>query len=379
MTPPATTPGVTTPAAITTPIVSQEPVRIGVLTSWSGGAARAGNLVDEVLKIINTQLKEAGGINVGGVMRPVNWIKQDDATKVSDTVTGYKKLALDNVAVVAVGGATAASLTAASDAAEDNKVPLVSVGSTPENLSDLPFTVRGIYPNASDVSTLVSEFVLNNFKPKKVGFLSVEMQDIHHRVELMKGLLEAAGVTIGSEQYYDVGTVDFSALLTRIKHDNPDVLITNTSGMDTTYQAIFKQIPSLGGWGDIKVVAGDNAATGPASKEVGADGTYSWTLWTPGLPDSGSKAFERVWVKTYPGSTPSGGHVAMYQTLWVALKGVELAGSDNPAKIAQALRSGNFQWDNAPGGSFKINRDGTHNFKGVIVLLKDGKANVITD
>ncbi|MFA4836785.1 MAG: ABC transporter substrate-binding protein [Dehalococcoidia bacterium] len=354
-----------------TPTVSKEPIDIGLLTSWSGQAAKAGILVDQILKIINKQLDAKGGINVGGEIRPINWIKHDDKTQVADAVAGYKKLAMEGVSAVLIGGATAAALTATSDAAEETKVPLFSVGSTPVDLSGRPYTIRAAYPNATDIAPKVSDFVLKELKPKTVGLLFANLQDIRDRASMFKKTLEAAGVKIVYEQYSDLTTTDFSPYLTKIKYENPDVLIADSGGTDAFYVSIFKQISGLGGWGNIKFVSSGVSSSGPALKESGAEGTYHWLLWMSGMPSPGSKEFETAWAKEYS-ERPTSGHAVMYQTITVALKAIEMAGSDKPGDIQKAARSGNFVWANAPGGTFKINADGTHNNVGQIVQYKNG-------
>ncbi len=47
-----------------------------------------------------------------------------------------------------------------------------------------------------------------------------------------------------------------------------------------------------------------------------------------------------------------------YNCFWTALKAIELAGTDDADKVAQALRSGNLEWDSA-WGHLRIPPDGT--------------------
>jgi len=371
--PVATTPAATTPKATPTLTVSNEPVKIGILISWSGPAAKAGILVDQLLKIVDKQLEERGGINVGGVMRPVKWVKYDDQTQVANAVAGYKKLVTqDKVSAVLFGGAVAASLTATSDTAEETHVPVFSVGSTPVDLSNRPYTIRCVYPNATDIAPVVTDFALKQFKPKTAGILMAEMKDVRDRASVIKKIMEAAGVKIVYEQYAEITTSDFSPLLTRIKYENPDVLFVDSGGGDAFFVAIQKQISALGGWGNIKFLGCSTSSTGPALKEAGADGTYHWTMWVPGQTNPGAKAFEEIWTKQYT-ETLTAGHVIIYYPFWTAIKAIEMAGSDKPEDIQKAARSGNFVWEDAPGGPLKINADGTKSMKGMVAFFKDGK------
>ncbi|MDD5095026.1 MAG: ABC transporter substrate-binding protein [Dehalococcoidia bacterium] len=368
--PTATTMSATTPALS----VSDEPVKLGILISYSGAAAKAGNLVDQILKIVDKQLEARGGINVGGVMRPVKWVKCDDNSQVSDSVTGYRKLVLqDKVSAVLFGGALTAALSATSDTAEETKVPAFTVGSTPLDLSDRPYTIRCVYPNATDIGPMVTDFALNQLKPKTAGLLMGAMKETRERGSVIKQILKAAGVDIVYEEYVEISTLDFSPFLTGVKHANPDVLFVDSGGGDTFYQVILKQIPGFGGWGKTKFISCGTASSGPALNEVGADGTYHWIQWMPGLPYPGSKIFEDAFAEQYPGVRPTSGHATIYYPFWAAITAIEMAGSDKPADIQKAARSGNFVWEDAPAGPLKINADGTHNNVGLMAYYKDGK------
>ncbi|MDD5093168.1 MAG: ABC transporter substrate-binding protein [Dehalococcoidia bacterium] len=370
----ATTPAETTPGATTlAPTISQEPIKIGVLCSWSGPAGIAGLLVDGVLKVVDKELEKKGGINVGGVIRPVKWIKYDDKTQVADNTSGYKKLVLeDKVSAVIYGGATASALTASSDSAEELKVPLFSVGSTPADLSNRPYTIRCVYPNMSSATNMVMDFAVNDLKPKTMGFLMGDMQEIRTRGSQMKGIANAAGIKVVYEEYVTSGTIDFSSFLTRIRMEKPDVLIADSGGTESFYVNVFKQMPELGGWGDIKVVGSSVSSSGTALKEKGAEGSYHWVVWGPGLPYAGSQEFEQSFPET-AGRDPSTNDAVLYYAPEMALKAIELARSDKPEDIAKAARSGNLMWNDAPGGPFKINPDGTHTNAGHMMQFKDGK------
>ncbi|MFA4836472.1 MAG: ABC transporter substrate-binding protein [Dehalococcoidia bacterium] len=364
---PTVAPTAATPALTPTKTVSKEPVKIGVISPYSGPAAMAGLLADVAIKVVMNQVEKMGGI-LGG--RSIQLIKYDDKGDVVNTMAGYKKLILeDKVSAVLFGGGTGATLTAASDAAEENKVPVFSVGSTPGDISGRPYTIRCVYPNWTEVGNMTADFVLNKLKPKTVALLCTNDDYGHNIGSLFKKGLEAAGVKIVYEQYAPQGTIDFTPYLTRIKYEKPDVLIADLI-VQEAYAAVFTQIMGLGGWGDIKLVT-SCAASSPVAlkKPAAAEGTYHWVYWAPGLPYPGAKEMEQAYMETVGKLPASASH---YYALWVAIKAIELAGSDDPAKIAQAARSGKLQWE-SPGGPYTIKPDGTHSNSGQILQCKGGK------
>ena len=65
-----------------------------------------------------------------------------------------------------------------------------------------------------------------------------------------------------------------------------------------------------------------------------------------------------------PGPT----HAFFYFTLWTAIEAIDLAGTDDPAAVAAAARSGELEWE-SPSGPCVIGTDGETSLKGHIVLV----------
>jgi branched-chain amino acid transport system substrate-binding protein len=105
----------------------------------------------------------------------------------------------------------------------------------------------------------------------------------------------------------------------------------------------------LGGYGNMKFYSASQAGAGVAAvKRPAAWGTYTLIQWLPGSSEPGMKAFEDAYVQKY-GKTPDSQTPLGYNCFWIAIKAIEMAGTDNPDKIAQALRSGKLEWDSAFG------------------------------
>ncbi|MDD5095210.1 MAG: ABC transporter substrate-binding protein [Dehalococcoidia bacterium] len=359
----------TTPVVTTTtpaPTVSSEPVKIGVLSPYSGPYAAAGALGDEAISVVMKQVEKMGGI-LGG--RSIKVIKFDDQSQVANTKAGYTKLAQnEKVSAVLFGGGSSPQLSVASDAAEEVRVPVFSLGATPKDISDRPYTVRTVMPNLADVGDSVVDFILNKLKPKTVALLCMDDVELRDENRAMRQKLEAAGVNVSYEQYVPQGTVDLSSYLTRVKYENPDILLTNFASEQCL--TILIQIVELGGWGNIKWVSWSAASASRISvKPEAAEGTYHWVYWVPGLNYPGAKEMEQAYLETV-GHLPS--TAAHYYAFWVCIKAIELAGSDDPVEIAKAARSGDLRWE-SPGGPYTIQPDGVHSNDGEVLISKGGK------
>ena len=369
---PTATPGTPTPTptltATPTPTPSQEPVKIGAITSWSGPAAMAGALANDIISLVSDQVNEMGGI-LGG--RPIKVIKYDDRGQVTDTIAGWRKLTLeDKVEAIVWGGATAATTTASYDAAQEFKTLFVGYGPYPSDLTQKPYTVRATYNEWACVEK-VTKFILSELKPKTVALFGDEETEIHKHISFIKQRLVDAGVEIVYEQYAPLGGVDLTPYLTKIKYANPDVLVAGHA-LQENHMITFKQIMELGGWGSIKYVSFSPASgSAPILKMAGAENTYHWVLWAPGLPYPGAKTFEQDFMRKY-GRLPGPTHAFFYFSLWIAIKALELAGTDTDLqKIAQMARSGQLQWD-SPSGPLVITTDGEPSLKGHMILAGKG-------
>jgi branched-chain amino acid transport system substrate-binding protein len=332
--------------------------------------AMSGVLADQIIALVEEQVKNMGGI-LGG--RQVKFIRGDDRGAVAESAGQAKKLTLDDkVTILTLGGESAAHFTAVSDVAEELKVPYVALA-TIYGVAARKYSACLFYHETTIGG--IANFLIDVVKPKTVAYLAYDVVDAHQNLDGVEGVvgardrLKAKGIDIVYEQYFPQGTTDFTPYLTKIKYVKPDILVTvlNDVGQAIT---INKQIAELGGWGSIKYYC----ATEPGSAKAAitmpsAVGTYVRVLWLPGSDDPGMKAFEDAFKQKY-NRLPSADLTYFYNGFWTAIKAVELAGTDDPDKVAQALRSGNLEWDSA-WGHLRIGTNGTGDVTGTVVQIQE--------
>jgi len=347
---------------------SDEPVKIGVLTAWTGPAAMAGTyFTDTTIKTVEKQVEEMGGI-LGG--RPVEFVRYDTAGQVAGAIAGARRAVLDGISVLTVGGATPAEFAAMIDVAEEEKVFYVSVNATPANahIEDLKYTVEANMSYQTIVDDAV-DFVLEVAAPRPdtVGIMTFNDPDSHDLVDNWKKGFEPAGIEVVYEQYINRDVLDLSPYLTKLKHADPDYSIAS---LDTSqFMAIAKQIEELGGWGDMQMIA-----FGTASAAVGMPGAEGWILivpWHPSMGDPASTKFKEDF-EAVNGRLPTDMHVYFYNSLWTAIHAIELAGTDDPMEIARAARSGNLEFD-TPMGRAHFDTAGHSGLRNMYVQVRDGE------
>ena len=356
---PIATPTIT---ATPTPTSSGAPVKIGGITAWSGPMAMAGvALADPIIKLVEWQVKQQGGI-LGG--REVQVVKYDSQGTVAGVQSGAIKLIKeDNVSVLVFGGVTGADNQAVATFAKENQILYVSFGSVYEEAG-----IFNVSATTSDFTSTIGVFIKQVLKPETAAILSGEQMDSRNRVnDNYKPQLESAGIKIVYEEYASEASQDFSAYLTKIKYLNPDVLLIDFVPPEP-YVTIAKQIMELGGWGDIKVVVLPGADL--AKKQPGADGWYQMTLWVPGGTYPGSVKFETDF-KAINGTLPGPNHVYWYNCLWTAINAIELAGTDTDrVAIAQAARSGKLEWE-TPMGLARYNTAGSPQLRYMVTHVEN--------
>jgi len=331
-------------------------------------------LGDKIIAIVQDQLQKMGGI-LGG--REVQFVRGDMGGTTAGAVGQAEKLILeDKVDILVWGGVSGANFSAVADVAERLNVPFVAMAAV-RGIQDAKYTacLYGIQTVINRVCAFTIDFV----KPKTVAFLGYDDEDMRimlngYEPEGIPGsrdLLKATGIDVVYAEFYPLTTVDFSPYLTKIKYLNPDLFIGMYNNQGAAI-SVLTQISGLGGWGSMKYFCALEAGT---SKKIlnmpSAVGTYAAVLWLPGSDEPGMKAFEDAFVQRYGGINPDAELTYYYNAVWVAIKAIELAGTDDPVKVAQALRSGNLELDSA-WGPLRIGTNGNGKISAMVVQIQEG-------
>ena len=369
---PVLTPTATlTPMPTPTPTSAKGPVKIGAVAPWSGSMAMSGVLTDQIIAVVEEQVKNMGGI-LGG--RQVKFVRGDDRGMVAESAGQAKKLILDDkVSILTLGGVSAAHINAVADVAEELKVPFVGFA-TLYNAEARKYSACLYF--GPIVRAQNASLVTDLLKPKTVAFLGYSAEDGQEVLDGLNGIvggqdhLKAKGIDIVYEQYYSPGTVDFTPYLTKIKYLKPDLVVIDNNTTEAAI-TINKQIMELGGWGSMKVYFSTEVNSGKAVVTMpAAVGTYTAVMWLPGSANPGMKAFEDAFKQKY-NRLPDPVLTYFYNCFWVAIKAIELAGTDDPGKVAEALRSGNLVWDSA-WERHRIGTDGIGEITGMVAQVQEG-------
>lgn len=182
-----------------------------------------------------------------------------------------------------------------------------------------------------------------------------------------KSFTDLGGTVVGKETYTSQDT-DFSAILTKAAESKAEVLylpdyynIVNLVGAQAKEKGVIAVMMGGDGWdsADLDLTAADG---GYFSNHYSAEDT---------------RPIVQNWVKNYNdkyGTTPDALATLAYDATNILLASIEKAGVDDPAKVAEAMAS--IEWEGVSG---KITYDQYHNpIKSAAVLqVKDGKVSFV--
>ncbi len=218
---------------------SGEPIKIGAIVSLTGTYAGLGDPEKKTIEMEVKRINEAGGING----RPVEVIFEDDGTDEAKAVAAASKL-IEQDKVVALIGATGTGQSMAIRSEVDRAgIPQLSMAGGSAITAKLdPLVFQTPWSN-----TLVVPFTLEYLKKEgitKIGVISDTGGFGKDGAAVLAADAPGAGVTIVSNQTFNVGDADMTAQLTNIKKSGAQAVVMWTSGKEAA--TIAKNAKQLG-------------------------------------------------------------------------------------------------------------------------------------
>ena len=202
-----------------------------------------------------------------------------------------------------------------------------------------------------------------------------------------QGAIERAtkkGLQMVLADAYPTGTTDFTAILTKVRAANPDVLGVSTGFVEDGV-AIVRQLKALNV--NPRMVGMTPGSGNRLYEFVGRDAefVYAASTWLPELVEvragglipiarqyPGAREFVESWNKEFPGTTP---HAPAYGACQVLVEGVRRAGSLDGAKVRDVISKMDY---NTVLGPFRVDRDGIQiAHKDVLFQWQDGKRAIV--
>lgn len=242
--PPAATPTAAGPAAQPTaaptkPPAAKEPIKVGLVASFSGYASVIGAPLRDAVLLMEEETNKAGGING----TPVKVIAYDDESDESKAVVAMKKLINDDKVLGVLGASASGIAMAMAPVVEEAGVPWITQGST--NALLIP-PKKWIFKTAPGESLQVGT-LLTYIKSKgwtKFGWLNQAAGYGRESRKYMEETAPKEGLTAVAKEEYSPADTDMRPQLTRIKAAGPQVLMV--VGADPAAAMAIRQARELG-------------------------------------------------------------------------------------------------------------------------------------
>lgn len=352
--------------AKSTTYVESDVIKIGVFEPLTGANAAGGELEVEGAKLANKLYPTVLGKKVELVFADNKSDKVEAASAASNLVEQEKVNAI-------IGSWGSGNSMAAGDVVQEAKVPAVGASCTNPLVTagnDYYFRVCFIDPFQGKV---MAKYAAQKLKAKKVALLQEVSSD--YSVGICKFFSDAFKEITGDQNAivakasYNTGDQDFTAQLTNIKSQNPDVIFA--PGNFTEGALIIKQARQLGI--TTPIIGADTWET-PEFIDIGksaVEGTVFSTFFASEIPiTEESKKFLDAYRAEY-NKEPAAVTALSYDAYLVILDAIKRANSADPVKIRDEIA----KTKNFPGAAGVITIDENNNAvkDAVLKVVKDGK------
>jgi len=218
------------------------PLKIGVLAPISGSSAADGNDIVKGVKTAVEVIKAEGGIpGYDGIEVEV----QDGACDPRQAVAAANKLA--NLKVAGVIGEYCSSATIpASEVLNEEKITMITPASTNPKVTERGF--KYMYRMCGlDIhqATAAGKFMKDQLKAKTVYIVDDKTTYSQHLAEFVAEEAKKLGINVLAHEHVNEGDMDYSAVLTKVKQANPDVLYMSLQNNSAGIRMI-KQFRQMG-------------------------------------------------------------------------------------------------------------------------------------
>ncbi len=357
--------GVRAPAA-----GERAPIKLGASLSLTGTYASLGQNQHRGYQLCVKQVNEKGGV----LGRTIEMVLYDDKSDPATGVRLYERLITQDKVDVVLGPYSSAITEAVANVNEKYKMPMVAPMASTTSIfkKGRKFIFMVQSPAEVYLEGLIDVAAIKGLK--KVAIIN---EDTLFPKATVQGTIELAkkkGMQVVFVEAYPKGNTDFSAILTKVRSANPDVLGAATYFDDAV--AITRQMkelnvnPKLFG----VTVGGDL----PKFYELlgkNAEYIYGATQWEAELPYPGAKEFNDSYKKEFPGADLSYHSTGGYAGCQVLVEGIRRAGSLDGEKIRDAVLKMDL---NTVYGGFKVDQDGFQiSHKMVMFQWQDGKKVIV--
>ncbi len=325
-------------AAGMTPTFAQDTTSIAVASSMTGGEAAFGRQMQNGAELAVADINAAGGVLGKQLKLEIG----DDACDPKQARSVAEKLAGMKIPFVAGHYCSSSSIPASEAYAEGNVLQITPGSTNPLFTERNLWNVLRVCGRDDQQGAVAAEFLAKTFKGKNIAILHDKSTYGKGLADETKKALNKAGVQEKMFESYTKGDRDFTAIVSRLKRDNIDVVYVG--GYHQEAGLLVRQMRDQGL--QTTLMGGDALNDKEFSSVTGPAG--AGTLFTFG-PDPRLKPSAKAIVDRFKakGIDPEGYTLYTYAAVQVWAQAAAKAGTIDPKKVAVTIKAGS--WDTVLG------------------------------
>jgi branched-chain amino acid transport system substrate-binding protein len=351
-----------------TAVAADGPIKIGVQAPITGTYAAEGQGIENGVKLIVKQTNADGGL----LGRKLQVTVCDDEGKPAQAAICARKLVNEGVIAV-IGTYTSGAALAAAPIYSAANVIQTSDGTSDElTAKGWKTFFRNAPPNSAE-AIFTAKYLVKAKQAKRIAVLSDHSSYATGLATSVEEAIKKDGGNVVAKDFINAGTQDYTAVLTKLKSKNPDILYF--SGYYSDGGLIRAQMKQLG----MKAlfVGGDANQNAAFAKIAGnaAQGAIIINVPAPkNLPYPEAKKFLADYVAAYGSAPPSIYTFTNADGLRAVIAGIKATKSADTSKLIPWLHNmksfqgvtGPFTWDakgeriGSPFAAFEVQADGSY-------------------
>src|SRR5512143_4198023 len=313
-------------------------IAIGVAGPMTGGEATFGKQMKDGAELAVADINAAGGVLGKKLKLEIG----DDACDPKQARSVAEKMAGMKVPFVAGHYCSSSSIPASEAYAEGGVLQITPASTNPLFTERKLWNVARVCGRDDQQGLVAADYIAKFYKGKNIAILNDKTTYGKGLADETKKALNKAGVTEKMYESYNKGDKDFTAIVSRMKRENIDLVYVG--GYHQESGLIVRQMRDQGM--QTVLMAGDALADKEFASITGPAG--EGTLFTFG-PDPRNKPTAKSIVEKFKAQNidPEGYTLYTYAAFQVWSQAVKKAGTTDPKKVMDAIKAGT--WDTVIG------------------------------
>lgn len=314
---------------------ADQTVLIGLAGPLTGPSARIGKDLENGAQLA-IDAANARHPKINGEAVTFKLVSEDDQSDPRTAVTVAQRLVDEGVVGVVGHWNTGTSIPAARvyhDAGIAQVAPVATGHAYTQQGFDTSFRIMG---HDDDGGRVAGDYALNTLNARRIAVIDDRTAFGQGLADQFVKSIEAGGAKVVSREYVDDKTIDFSAVLTNIRSQNPDLIFFG--GVDAQAAPLARRIKQLGIKAPLMGAGGFVSQTFLQLAQNEGEGVIALE---PGLAVEqmpGGKAFEQAYKERYKANIELHAPFA-YDGVGVLVAAIEKADSVDPQKYLPVLRA----------------------------------------